>query len=43
MKKRIYGLENEYGISFTANGRRSLPSEKVVRYLFEKLITPRAS
>ena len=39
MKKRIYGLENEFGISFTANGRRSLPSEKVVRYLFEKLIT----
>lgn len=39
MKKRIYGLENEFGIAFTANGRRTLPSEKVVRYLFEKLIT----
>jgi proteasome accessory factor A len=39
MKKRIYGLENEFGIAFTYNGRRTLPSEKVVRYLFEKLIT----
>jgi proteasome accessory factor A len=39
MKKRIYGLENEFGIAFTSNGRRTLPSEKVVRYLFEKLIT----
>jgi len=39
MKKRIYGLENEFGIAFTCNGRRTLPSEKVVGYLFEKLIT----
>ncbi len=39
MKKRIYGLESEFGIAFTSNGRRTLPSEKVVRYLFEKLIT----
>jgi proteasome accessory factor A len=39
MKKRIYGLETEFGIAFTCNGRRTLPSEKVVRYLFEKLIT----
>jgi proteasome accessory factor A len=39
MKKRIYGIENEFGIAFTSNGRRTLPSEKVVRYLFEKLIT----
>ena len=39
MKKRIYGIENEFGIAFTCDGRRTLPSEKVVRYLFEKLIT----
>ncbi|MGQ4807918.1 Pup--protein ligase [Candidatus Entotheonellaceae bacterium PAL068K] len=39
MRKRIYGIENEFGIAFTSNGRRTLPSEKVVRYLFEKLIT----
>ncbi len=39
MKKRIYGLESEFGIAFTSHGRRTLPSEKVVRYLFEKLIT----
>ncbi len=39
MKKRIYGLESEYGIIFTSDGRRTLPAEKAVRYLFEKLIT----
>ncbi|MCZ6876066.1 MAG: proteasome accessory factor PafA2 family protein [bacterium] len=39
MRKRIYGLESEFGIAFTSQGRRTLPSEKVVRYLFEKLIT----
>ncbi len=39
MKKRIYGLECEYGIIYTSNGIKTLPVEKVVRYLFEKLIT----
>jgi proteasome accessory factor A len=39
MKKRIYGLESEYGIIYTSNGIKTLPVEKVVRYLFEKLIT----
>jgi proteasome accessory factor A len=39
MKKRIYGLESEYGIIFTSEGKRTLPAEKAVRYLFEKLIT----
>jgi proteasome accessory factor A len=39
MKKRIYGLESEYGIIFTSDGKRTLPAEKAVRYLFEKLIT----
>lgn len=39
MEKRIYGLESEYGIIFTSNGRKTLPVEKVVRYLFEQLVT----
>lgn len=39
MKKRIYGLETEYGIIFTASGKRILSSERAVRYLFEKLVT----
>ncbi|MCH7922804.1 MAG: Pup--protein ligase, partial [Nitrospinae bacterium] len=39
MKKRIYGLESEYGIIFTTDGKKTLPVEKAVRYLFEKLDT----
>lgn len=39
MNKRIYGMESEYGIIYTSNGIKTLPVEKVVRYLFEKLIT----
>ena len=39
MQKRIYGLETEYGIIFTPEGRKTLPVEKAIRYLFEKLIT----
>ncbi len=39
MKKRIFGLENEYGVIFTSHGRRTLHLEHIVRYLFEKLIT----
>ena len=39
MQKRIFGLENEYGIIFTPEGRKTLPVEKAIRFLFEKLIT----
>jgi proteasome accessory factor A len=39
MDKRIYGLEIEYGIIFTSQGKKTLPVEKIVRYLFEQLVT----
>jgi proteasome accessory factor A len=39
MKKRVYGLENEYGLIFMAEGRPTASIEKVARYLFEKIIT----
>ncbi len=39
MEKRIFGLEIEYGIIFTSLGRKTLPVEKIVRYLFEQLVT----
>ena len=39
MQKRIYGIETEYGIIFTPEGRKTLPVEKAIRFLFEKLIT----
>ncbi len=37
MKRRIFGLENEYGLICTLNGQRLSP-DNVVRYLFEKVI-----
>ena len=39
MQKRIFGVETEYGIIFTPEGRKTLPVEKAIRFLFEKLIT----
>ena len=38
MKRRIFGLENEYGLTCTLNGERRLSPENVARYLFEKVI-----
>jgi proteasome accessory factor A len=39
LQKRIYGVETEYGIIFTPEGRKTLPVEKAIRFLFERLIT----
>jgi proteasome accessory factor A len=38
MKRRIFGLENEYGISYVLNGQRYLSPDDAARYLFEKVI-----
>src|SRR3989442_14221758 len=38
MKRRIFGLENEYGLTCTLNGQRHLSPDNVARYLFEKVI-----
>lgn len=38
MMKRIYGLECEYGLTFSPNGRVYLPIEKILGYIFEGLI-----
>jgi len=38
MKRRIFGLENEYGLIFSTNGRVYLPMEKILGYIFEGLI-----
>jgi hypothetical protein len=43
LQKRIFGVETEYGIIFTPEGRKTLPVEKAIRFLFEKLITIRHS
>ncbi|HEY7540207.1 MAG TPA: proteasome subunit alpha, partial [Methylomirabilota bacterium] len=37
-KRRIFGLENEYGLTCTLNGQRRLSPDNVARYLFEKVI-----
>ena len=38
MKRRIFGIENEYGLTCTLNGQRRLSPDNVARYLFEKVI-----
>src|SRR3989441_8071860 len=38
MKRRIFGLENEYGLTCTLNGQRHLSPDHVARYLFEQVI-----
>ena len=41
MKRRIFGLENEYGLTCTLNGQRRLSPDNVARYLFEQVIRHR--
>jgi proteasome accessory factor A len=39
MDRRIYGLENEYGITCTLRGQRRLTPDEVARYLFRKVVS----
>lgn len=39
MQRRIFGIENEYGITCTLRGRRRLSPDEVARYLFRKVVT----
>jgi proteasome accessory factor A len=39
MRERVFGLETEYGISLTVDGRRSLPIEEVARRLFRNVVS----
>ena len=36
MERRIFGLENEYGVTCTLRGQRRLSPDEVARYLFGK-------
>jgi proteasome accessory factor A len=38
MKRRIFGIETEYGLTCTLHGQRRLSPDNVARYLFEKVI-----
>ena len=39
MQRRIFGLENEYGITCTLRGQRRLTPDEVARYLFRKVVS----
>ncbi len=37
--RRIYGLENEYGVTCTFRGQRRLSPDEVARYLFRRVVS----
>ncbi|HYI62600.1 MAG TPA: Pup--protein ligase, partial [Acidimicrobiales bacterium] len=39
MDKRIYGLENEYGVTCVSRGQRRLSPDEVARYLFRRVVS----
>ncbi|MDA2983926.1 MAG: Pup--protein ligase [Actinomycetota bacterium] len=39
MRRRVFGLETEYGISCTVDGRRGMPTEDVARRLFRNVVS----
>ncbi|HMS25589.1 MAG TPA: Pup--protein ligase [Acidimicrobiia bacterium] len=39
VKKRIYGIENEYGVTCTFKGQRRLSPDEVARYLFRRVVS----
>ena len=39
MERRIFGIENEYGITASSDGQRTLPPDEVARYLFRKVVS----
>ena len=36
--RRIFGIENEYGITCSTGGQRTLTPDEVARYLFRKVV-----
>ena len=39
MERRIFGIENEYGVTCTFKGQRRLSPDEVARYLFRKVVS----
>ena len=39
MQKRIFGIENEYGVTCTFHGQRRLSPDEVARYLFRRVVS----
>ncbi len=38
MERRIYGIENEFGVTCTLDGQRRLSPDEVARYLFRRVV-----
>ncbi len=38
MQRRIFGIENEYGVTCTFHGQRRLSPDEVARYLFRRVV-----
>ncbi|EWT00872.1 Pup--protein ligase [Intrasporangium oryzae NRRL B-24470] len=38
MERRIFGIENEYGVTCTTQGQRRLTPDEVARYLFRRVV-----
>ena len=38
MERRIFGIENEYGVTCTFRGQRRLSPDEVARYLFRRVV-----
>jgi len=39
VERRIFGLENEYGVTCTSRGQRRLSPDEVARYLFRRVVS----
>ena len=39
MERRIFGIENEYGVTCTLRGQRRLSPDEVARYLFRRVVS----
>src|SRR3989440_4988875 len=39
VERRIFGLENEYGVTCTLRGQRRLSPDEVARYLFRRVVS----
>jgi proteasome accessory factor A len=39
VQKRIFGIENEYGVTCTFHGQRRLSPDEVARYLFRRVVS----
>jgi len=39
VEKRIFGIENEYGVTCTFHGQRRLSPDEVARYLFRRVVS----